>query len=88
MIFNTGTIIKPNLRKKIMLCINKPFENKYEALESLGYRKLEESYQYGEDSYEIFEKNGKEYIYREMDCSNNYIYNVFITPIEESIQNK
>lgn len=75
--------VEPNLRKKLILYVNKHFKNQYEALESLGYKKLEGSYQYNGDYYETFEKDGELYVYREMDCCNNYIYNVFISPLEE-----
>ncbi|MBV7276298.1 hypothetical protein [Clostridium thailandense] len=80
--------VEPNLRKKLILYVNKHFKNQYEALESLGYKKLEEAYKYNGDYYETFEKDGELYVYREMDCCNNYIYNVFISPLEERNKDK
>lgn len=78
--------IVPNLRKRLILYVNKHFKNQYEALESLGYNKLQELYLYNGDYYETFEKDGELYVYREMDCCNNYIYNIFISPLEEKVK--
>jgi hypothetical protein len=75
--------VKPNLKKQIIVHVNKNSENAYKALENLGYTMLKESGYYGGHFYKVFKKGEKEYVYREMDCSNNYIYNIVISPIEE-----